>query len=350
MPYNNGTLLSHQLDFAKRSGVSRAIIIARPQDARLFWERLSETDRRFVSFVYASEPSGWAGDLSLATSHFDNNDEVLILPSDNIQSVHKVQWLDSDVYFTYATTTRHKATSACFVKLTGNKSWQLNKPNIEFSGQYFAGFIVSRGELLKEAMEITLKANSGEIAYTLAALAELSKKTTGMSCYAIATPRDIASIEDLAVACAFARGDAVDKTPSIGAGVVLGRSGEAGGEVALVERADGFGWVLPGGLSEPGEPFVDAAARECFEEAGVRVDAGQLRLLGVYPTAGKQGEPAATVVFWCAHRGLREGPLKSRETLSLKWFSEALLDTVQIPFGLRAALDDYYAGRELDYR
>lgn len=62
--------------------------------------------------------------------------------------------------------------------------------------------------------------------------------------------------------------------------------GAPGGELLLMQRADNAHWGLPGGYVELGESVADAAAREVYEETGVRVAIG--RLIGVYSDPARQ--------------------------------------------------------------
>ncbi|MCU0668756.1 MAG: NUDIX domain-containing protein, partial [Myxococcota bacterium] len=55
---------------------------------------------------------------------------------------------------------------------------------------------------------------------------------------------------------------------------------EARRDLLLMQRSDNAQWGLPGGYVEPGESVETAAAREVYEETGVRIEVG--RLVGVY--------------------------------------------------------------------
>lgn len=59
--------------------------------------------------------------------------------------------------------------------------------------------------------------------------------------------------------------------------VVIARAGD--GSLLLVRDGDSGQWTLPGGIVEPGELPADAAVREVWEEARVRVQLD--RLVGV---------------------------------------------------------------------
>jgi ADP-ribose pyrophosphatase YjhB (NUDIX family) len=60
--------------------------------------------------------------------------------------------------------------------------------------------------------------------------------------------------------------------------VVLLRDAEAGspGRIVLLRQPPGYGWSLPAGLLKRGEPPVVGAARELFEETGLRVEPADL--------------------------------------------------------------------------
>lgn len=68
---------------------------------------------------------------------------------------------------------------------------------------------------------------------------------------------------------------------------VVWRSEERG-DLLLMQRSDNAQWGLPGGYVEPGESVETAAAREVYEETGVRIEVG--RLVGVY------SDPAIQVI------------------------------------------------------
>jgi 8-oxo-dGTP diphosphatase len=73
----------------------------------------------------------------------------------------------------------------------------------------------------------------------------------------------------------------------------------APGSVLLIQRArEPFAgaWALPGGFVESGERVNEAAARELAEETAI--DAGELELLGVYDTPGRDPRgPTVSVVY-----------------------------------------------------
>ena len=73
---------------------------------------------------------------------------------------------------------------------------------------------------------------------------------------------------------------------SVSAVVWRDRSGSASGEILLMRRSDNGFWGLPGGYVELGESVADAAAREVFEETGVRIELR--RLVGVYSEPKRQ--------------------------------------------------------------
>ena len=82
-----------------------------------------------------------------------------------------------------------------------------------------------------------------------------------------------------------------DKSPVVGASVLLHR---ADGKVVLVKRSREPGkgrWALPGGITKWGERVEETAVREVREETGL--DVRLLELVGVYDIIEKDRENRA---------------------------------------------------------
>ena len=60
------------------------------------------------------------------------------------------------------------------------------------------------------------------------------------------------------------------------------------GEILLQKRTDNGEWCLPGGCQELGEDLRDTAARELFEETGIKVLPGDLKLIDVVSGQGRR--------------------------------------------------------------
>lgn len=60
------------------------------------------------------------------------------------------------------------------------------------------------------------------------------------------------------------------------------------GEILLQKRTDNGEWCLPGGCQELGEDLRDTAARELFEETGIKVSPKELKLIDVVSGQGRR--------------------------------------------------------------
>jgi ADP-ribose pyrophosphatase YjhB (NUDIX family) len=126
-----------------------------------------------------------------------------------------------------------------------------------------------------------------------------------------------------------------------------------GSALLLMQRSDNGAWGLPGGYVEIGESVVQAAAREVFEETGVRVELG--RLVGVY------SDPAVQVIAYPDGRRVQavnlcfearpltlETPGTPEETLATGYFPASALPAPFVPIHeirIRDALDGDRAAR-----
>lgn len=107
--------------------------------------------------------------------------------------------------------------------------------------------------------------------------------------------------------------------------------------VLLVQRGrnpDKGRWSVPGGKCEPGESFAEAAAREAYEETGLRVEIGrELWSLTIPIGDGVEYDVhdfAATVIG---------GELSAGDDAAeARWFGEAELDALDLTHDLAGCL------------
>jgi len=138
----------------------------------------------------------------------------------------------------------------------------------------------------------------------------------------------------------------------ISVSAVVWRTAAGGGgasrEILLMQRSDNAHWGLPGGYVERGEAVADAAAREVFEETGVKVAVG--RLVGVYSDpasmvieyAGGRRVHAVNLCFEAAPVGVG-APTTPDEALASGYFALDALPEPLVPIH-RVRIDDAAAG------
>jgi 8-oxo-dGTP diphosphatase len=130
---------------------------------------------------------------------------------------------------------------------------------------------------------------------------------------------------DLAAYVAAAEARAREVVQVVGAALV------DGDRVLVAQRSGGpydGCWEFPGGKVEPGESQVAALERECVEELGVVVEAGEF--LGEVPLDGVVGggpRGASTMRLWAAR--IVSGEPVAHEHASLRWVRADELDDVE---------------------
>ena len=351
------TLLQHQLDFLVRSKVARVLVIVRPEHVRLLASQLSDEERRRVAFIVSDADceSGWAGTVACAEDFVDQDDEVLLISCDNLHAgvarrlgeVSDVMATSLNVLFTYTHWSRSDASPTqgpIFAR--GDDGWE-ERSGSGYIGDFFSGYAVVRGGCLFDTLRTLRPSPRGEREFTslLRALHAAGR------CASVPYDGIYEDVADLAAVSRYharSKGSPLwQETPTIGAGIVL----HDGSSVFMTERADGFGWVFPGGVCDADESFVETAIREVHEEVGALFTAQSLRLLGVYPTLGKRGEPACSVIFHAdVSRRLFRPRFDQKEVAGAGWFSCEEINVLIIPFDMAIAATDYFANRELDVR
>lgn len=153
-------------------------------------------------------------------------------------------------------------------------------------------------------------------------------------CSRCAAPLVRRAVEGKPLPACPACGWVVYADPKVAAGTII----ERGGRVLLLRRAiepARGGWTFPGGYVDRGEPVPEAAAREAYEEAGVRVAVGGL--LGVYSRRGE----AVVLIVYRAQVTAGE-PRPGAEALEVRWVTPEEIPWAELAFpSTAAALTDW---------
>jgi 8-oxo-dGTP diphosphatase len=81
-------------------------------------------------------------------------------------------------------------------------------------------------------------------------------------------------------------------TPLVAVDVII----EYQGGIVLIERKnEPFGWAIPGGFMDVGEPLEQAAVREALEETSLRVELRDLLYVYGKPTRDRRGHTVSLV-------------------------------------------------------
>jgi 8-oxo-dGTP diphosphatase len=346
LPLRGISLLAHQIDFLRRSSASCAYVIARLAHARLLGEVLSPVDRAFVSFILSDCSTGWGGEVARAERFVQGDDEVVLVSCDNDHDLVAAPVLCEDqvAMFTFTTWSRTDRSPTDGSVLARSGAAWVERGGPGFVGDFFSGYAVVRGRALVETLRDT-PAIGGKREFT-ALLARLAHRSNFRARPYGGAYEDVRDLRALALLDAGASSWA-DAPVDIGAGALLH---DDAGRVLLSLRQDGRGWTLPGGHVEAGEMFVRAAAREVAEEVGIAIEERDMRLLGVYTCVGKTGNPACSVIFHARGEPAKCVARDPEEVLRVDWFDRAAAAKVTVPFALRGAVDDWFAGRELDVR
>lgn len=115
------------------------------------------------------------------------------------------------------------------------------------------------------------------------------------------------------------------------------------GEILLLRRADTGDWSVPAGAIDPGEQPADAAIREAYEEAGVKIELDRLAGVALHPVTYPNGDQCQYLNVWFRGRPVGGSPRPlDGEALEVRWFPPDALPEIN-PF-VRLRIDSVLNG------
>jgi ADP-ribose pyrophosphatase YjhB (NUDIX family) len=100
---------------------------------------------------------------------------------------------------------------------------------------------------------------------------------------------------------------------------------ECGDEVLLIKRKDNNLWECPGGRVEFGEPMIVAAARELFEETGIRTETGKLAFACFVESIDTRKSMHYVFIYFRLRLKDRPYRIDLTEHVEHKWFAKGEL-------------------------
>src|SRR3990172_3755850 len=114
---------------------------------------------------------------------------------------------------------------------------------------------------------------------------------------------------------------------------------ESDGNILLIDRSDGLGLSLPGGIVKWGETLEEALRREVEEETGYQVSI--TRLVGIY--SGPYRDPRASSVQIAYAATIINGQVRSSHEGIVVWTPKESLPNI-LAFDHTAVVTDYLSG------
>jgi 8-oxo-dGTP diphosphatase len=126
-------------------------------------------------------------------------------------------------------------------------------------------------------------------------------------------------------------------SPLLGTGILI----EQEGKILLIDRADGMGYAIPGGIVRARETIEQCALRETYEETGYQVQI--TGLIGVYSSPGRDPRFRSVGI---AYKGvILSGSLRASGEGSPCWLAPADVFG-RMAFDNELVVKDYLSGQQ----